>query len=232
MKGWNHSMGRKIFVSYKYHDGNVFSLGNTLLSDLFGTTVRSYVDKLESYFTSTDIYKGESNDEDLSHLSDDAIWERLKDRIYDSSITIVMISPNMKETNKRDRSQWIPWEISYSLKEMTRNDRISRSNAMLAIVLPDGQNNYAYFIEEKNCCPKHCSTFKTDTLFGILQRNMFNQKNKTILECPKGITMYQGKCSYIPSVKWSNFCVGPQFYIDIAVSIKDRINDYEISKEV
>ena len=108
-------MGKKIFVSYKYADQDV--------APLFGhswhnpTTVRDYVDALENYFDITDhIYKGESDDEDLSSYSEDTIWEMLKDRIFDSSVTIVMISPNMRITYRSDKSQWIPWEVSFSLK--------------------------------------------------------------------------------------------------------------------
>ena len=56
--------------------------------------------------------------------------------VIDMTVTIIMISPGMRDFTKRDKSQWIPWEISYSLKEMERNDRTSHSNALLAIVLP------------------------------------------------------------------------------------------------
>ena len=109
-------MGHKIFVSYKYHDSSVKKITNNPWSD----TVRDYVDALENYLTNSSehIYKGESDDEDLSNLSEDSIWEKLKDRIYDSSLTIVLVSPKMKET-KKDRDQWIPWELSYSLKEIS-----------------------------------------------------------------------------------------------------------------
>ena len=35
--------------------------------------------------------------------------------MYDTSVTIVIISPNMK------KSKWIDWEIEYCLKDNTKN---------------------------------------------------------------------------------------------------------------
>ena len=85
-------MGHKIFVSYKYNDSNVQKITNSYWNN---DTARDYVDKLQDYFENTDdIFKGEDNGEDLSKLSDDAIWEQLKDRIFDSTLTIVLISAN------------------------------------------------------------------------------------------------------------------------------------------
>ena len=116
-------MGHKIFVSYKYNDTNVENL-----SYLLGTTaVHDYVDYIQNrILNGDDIYKGEKSDEDISNWSDNAIWEHLKNKIYDSTLTIVLISPNMKEPRRWQTSQWIPWEISYSVKEMPRNGRTSQ----------------------------------------------------------------------------------------------------------
>lgn len=222
-------MGRKIFVSYKYKDNNVYPI------HLFRpNTVRTYVDALEEHFEETDnIYKGESDDEDLSHLSDNEIWEKLKDRIFDSSITILIISPTMKEEHRYDKSQWIPWEISYSLKEMVRNDRTSHSNALLAVVLPDRNNSYEYFIKDNRCGDCACRTIMHDKFFKIISNNMFNQINKSEFNCLSGKRgIYTGNSSYIHAIKWSDFIQKPMHYIEIAEGIKDKIDDYKLCKEV
>ena len=215
-------MGKKIFISYKYADSNVENLpGHSFWNP---TTVRSYVDKLEDYFDSTNhIYKGESDDEDLSYLSEDAIWEKLKDRIFDSSVTIIMISPNMRITYRSDRSQWIPWEVSFSLKETTRNDRTSHTNAILAVVLPDSSGSYEYYF----------STHHTDRLFKIIRDNKFNIKSPNRQLCPQCLNYhYYGNCSYIEAIKWSDFILMPDYYINQAVERQNNKYLYNIVKEV
>jgi antiphage defense system Thoeris ThsB-like protein len=143
-KKGSEKMGRKIFVSYKYWDSNVYAVPGITSGN---AKVRDYVSWLEKKFTerSDNIYKGESDNEDLSDRNEDYIWSRLKDKIYDSSITIVLISPNMKEAYRWERSQWIPWEISYSIRETTRTNCTSCSNAILAVILPDRYNRYEYY---------------------------------------------------------------------------------------
>src|ERR1700744_5225433 len=109
-------MGRKIFITYKYGDTNVRALPN-----IFYTKARDYVTALQAKIDKEDhINKGELDGESLDHFEDEAIASSLRNKIYDSSITIVLISPTMK-TTEPERDQWIPWEISYSLKEHSRN---------------------------------------------------------------------------------------------------------------
>ena len=135
-------MGRKVFVSYKYKDYDV-----KIMPDVTQPTWPcDYVDYIQNkVLSSNDIYKGEKSDEDISDWDENDIWEHLKDKIYDSTITIVLISPNIKEAGRWQKSQWIPWEISYSVREMTRKNRSSHRNALLAVILPNKAGKYDYF---------------------------------------------------------------------------------------
>lgn len=229
-------MGHKIFVSYKYADNDVKQISNDIWSI---DTVRTYVDKLSEYIadTSDHIYKGENDGEDLSQLSEEAIWNKLKNRIYDSTLTIIMLSSGMREIYHDDKDQWIPWEISYSLKEISRKningDPItSSSNALLAIIVPDRQGKYDYYTYRKNCCTDGCRFLNTGILFEIMRKNMFNLKSPNKKTCDDNSTVYYGDSSYITSVKWDDFIKDPEAYIQKAYDIQSNIELYDIRKEV
>ena len=227
-------MGKKIFVSYKYADESVANLYY-----FQNSRVRDYVDEFERMLEYSDnIYKGESDDEDLSWLSDEMIWERLKDRIYDSSVTVVFISPRMRDAYKPDKNQWIPWEISYSLKETSRRNIkgesiTSHTNAMLAVVLPDMHGSYSYYIEEMKCCANGCIKYNTGILFDILSDNMFNRINGYVYRnCVNERMIWDGEHSYIEAVKWSDFINGYQYYVNKAIARQENVEDYKLRKEV
>ena len=227
-------MGHKIFISYKYADPNVRKITNHWERD----TVRDYVDALEKYIKdkSEHVYKGESDGEDLSALTEEKIWSILKDRIYDSTLTIVMISPNMKGSTK-ERNQWIPWEISYSLKEVSRKNKAgnmvtSSSNAILAIVVPDSVGSYSYYTYNRNCCSAGCSVYNTSRLFQILKDNMFNIKKPNKNVCDNNSIIYHGDSSYIISVTWDDFIKEPETYIDKAYYLQNSIERYDIVKDI
>lgn len=220
-------MGKKIFVSYKYSDSLVQNLQGKLK-----TTARDYVDQLQEIIEEEDyINKGEDDGEDMSTLEDATIGSKLGDKIFDSSITIVLISKGMKE-DRPEKDQWIPWEISYSLKEQSRAGGNSKTNAVLGVVLPDENGNYNYFINENTCPYCKCRTLNTPFLFQILQDNMFNIKKPEFIECNNhvGNKPYKGYSSYIHSVKWNDLIIDFNKYIDVAVKIRSNINEYELVK--
>lgn len=144
----------------------------------------------------------------------------------------------MRETWKKDRDQWIPWEVSYSLKETSRKNKngdsvTSHSNAMLAVVIPDENGSYSYYLEAKNCCSGGCTMHHTNRLFEIIKKNKFNRiKNASKRTCDNNDTIWSGTCSYIEAVKWSNFIVNYQKYVNSAVERQEHIDEYDICKEV
>lgn len=221
-------MGRKIFISYKHGDRNI-----AFLPGYRSGTARDYVDYLVGEFQGEEIYKGEG-DEDLSEFKNETIQTHLKKKIHDSSITLVLISPDMKDSYKPEKDQWIPWEISYSLKEITRGDKMSHTNAVLAVVLPDRYGSYSYYI---NKCNQRlgCTNlnFRINTLFQILQDNMFNYNhshNETCEFC--GAPLKAREESYIQSVAWSYFIEKKDYWLDSAVKIRDNRRSYDITKEI
>lgn len=223
-------MARKIFVSYKHSDYGVQRLNSFSV-----TTARDYVNRLEQLFEGDHIYKGERDDDDLSAFKDETIESHLRDKIFDSSTTIILISKNMQELGQSEDDQWIPLEISYSLREKTREDRTSVTNAMLAVVLPDENGSYTYFVESLGCPYCYGIRWKTETLFSILGKNMFNRKQPRTMVCRTGVCgrLHTGDDhSYIHPVRWDYFVANINGYINHAVQINENIDDYDIVKEI
>lgn len=224
-------MGHKIFISYKYGDASVQRFTRTPFGST--TTVRDYVDELQDKLATEDhINKGELDGEDLSSFKDSTIQSKLRDKIYDSSVTIVLISPNMKEPVTPEEDQWIPWEVSYSLRETTRNDRTSRRNGMLAVVLPDRNGNYDYMLEPRACCSSTCTLWHRDKLFRILGANMFNRHENTHSNCQMGSSIYSGYSGYIHMVRWDTFIDDINYWIGVAEKIRNDKDTYDIQINV
>lgn len=222
-------MGHKIFVSYKYADDQVANIpgqGNSI--------ARDYVNQLaDMLVTAGHICKAEPDGTDLSQLKDDTIEEKLRDRIFDSTMTIVLISPQMKVPGKSQRDQWIPWEVSFSLKRTSRKREngeryTSNPNAMLAVVLPDTNGSYDYFHINRSCCADRCTSILRDNTFAIIGQNMFNFKSAQKNVCKSGLVNWHGEASYIGCVRWGDFIKNIEAYIATAYERQKNIEDYDI----
>lgn len=218
-------MGRNVFVSYKYADSNVRQFVNSG----YRTTVRDYVDVISRILEGTDrfYFRGENDGEDLSYLDFRTIERKLADRMFYTSVTIVLISPGMFE-NVREIEQWIPWEISYSLKNKTRSDGSSNMNAILAVVLPDmnGSYNYAMYSDGRNIFVKKRAFFR------IILKNMFNRRGVDHFEDRYGNPMYVHGNSYIELTTWSDFRSNPEHAIDLALRNRMEWDRFDMVKRI
>lgn len=225
------SSSRKVFVSYKYKDSDVLALDEYTPTDDtdYLYTPRHYVDKIIETIGEDHIYKGEVSGDDASHLTDDTIDTRLKGKIFDSSVTIVLISPNMKDAWEPENEQWIPNEIAYSLRNKTRNGKTSSTNGMLAVALPDMNGSYDYAVVKKDCGVR---TWQTNTFFKILADNMFNRYDKNRKSCDAcgGYHHHGTDHSYIHPIKWENFITDPNTYIDRAAELRDQLDEFDLTK--
>lgn len=168
-------MDKKIFISYKYGEGN------------------RYRDKLINRLGSGNYkYLGETKEsESLSHFNDAAIGSILSDKLFTTHVTVVLITPNVKN------SRWIPWEVSYSLKLINRAYRNSTRNGIVAVVVPDSNNRYDYIITKTS----NGREINTSRLPRIVRNNMFN---------PSQSSRYNSWSkefgSYISIYQWDEFC--------------------------
>ena len=106
-------MAHKTFISYKYSEAQ----------NLRDRIIKALGDDA-SY------YKGETSDSpDLTDTSTENIKKNLKDMMYDTSVTIVVISPHIKE------SKWIDWEVEYCLKNIKRKNRTSHTNGVVGVIV-------------------------------------------------------------------------------------------------
>lgn len=221
-------MGRKIFVSYKYKDELVSKLKDIYYDDVDGelkwvkrkTRVRDYVDVLQDLIGADNMNLGEKDGESLEDFADSTIEGKLKDKLFQSSVTIIILSKGMKDSAQTEKEQWVPWEISYSLKTVPRENQTSKMNALLGVVLPDETGTYDWYYRSNSDCKS--ITHFTNQLFEMLKANMFNIKEKETRECNGSNIHISDEPSFIKTVKWDNFNSSSyNWYIDKAVEIKD-----------
>lgn len=103
-------MPHKVFVSYKFTDAA--NTRDKIIKALNGNG---------SY------YKGELGYKPLNY-ADTTFKQYLGTKIFDSSVTVVIISPNVTQSN------WVDWEIRYSLETHTRRDRTSGRNGVVCVI--------------------------------------------------------------------------------------------------
>lgn len=201
-------MAHKTFISYKYSEA------------------RELRDKIiESLGEDASFYQGETSDlPDLTDTSTENIKRVLKDMMYDTSVTIVILSPNMKE------SKWIDWEIEYSLKDIQRKNRTSHTNGVVGVIMKS-ENGYSWFKTSSiNCHGNITTSYKMEKLYSIISNNHFNSNPKK-WHCTECETYDYMNGSYITFVEEEEFLSNPSKYIDNAYDKSENdASGYDLQK--
>lgn len=228
----------KVFVSYKYGDNQVSQdLDRKYWAEDAGeATGRGYTNWIEEVVGKDNIYKGESDEDSLEGKTEEQIWEILKPKVHDSTVTLVVISPGMNKSGVAESEQWIPQEIRYSLWEVERGERTSATNALLGVIIPDRNGSYGYVWGKSNCAHcQHIRMFRKDALFSILHKNVFNKKDDDGNQCQGPLCyskIYNGDHSYLHLVNLNEFISSPNTHIEKALEIQGKIDEYEVEKTI
>ena len=133
--------------------------------------------------------------------------------IRDTSVTILILSPNMK------LSQWMNWELSYSLSEITRNGRTAHSNGVIAVV----QKRETYgFGSGYDWFKNWYGDWDMNKAFELVRANQGNKK----LYAPNSFSS-----NYIDIVSEDKFLRDPNKYIEEAYEKSQYINYYNVRKQ-
>lgn len=184
-------MARETFISYKY-------------SDAVDVRDRIY-NNMGEY---AKFYRGENGfSPNKSDDSDDAIWNYLKDMIWGTSVTIVVLSPEMLQ------SSWISDEISYSLKKISRDKTQSQRNGVVAVI-KKVNGSYDWFKYTIKYPDGHTSNgYHEEKIFKIIRDNRRNQEPPVYI-CERCKTIDSLNGSYIAYVEEDEFINNMDKYIE------------------
>ncbi|MCH4826766.1 TIR domain-containing protein [Planococcus halocryophilus] len=202
-------MAYKTFISYKYSEAK--NLRDRIVKVL---------GKDATY------YQGETSESpDMSDRTTEYIKNKLKDMIYSTSVTIIVISPNIKSSN------WIDWEIEYALKQIKRNDRTSGTNGILGVVM-EYNGGYSWLRPSVINSDGHSSIQTRNTyLYDIIHKNRFNQDPPEYnCEICENVDVLTG--SYISLVNEVDFFKNPNKYIDNAYNKSKKIYNYRLVRKI
>lgn len=201
-------MARKTFLSYKYSEAQ--NLRDRIINTLGDDAT---------------YYQGETAESpDLTDTGTENIKKNLADMMYDTSVTIVIVSPNIKD------SKWIDWEIEYSLKEISRKDRTSKTNGVVGVIKKHN-GGYDWLVttskKDDGC---NARTIDNSKLYKIVNENRYNRKDGSYA-CDQCKIYDQLNGSYISLIDEGDFISDPGKYIENAYEKSEEAKDFNLSKQ-
>ena len=197
-------MANKVFISFRYSDGN----------DIKQDLVNKF-DELKYTIN-------KSEDVDRSSMNDNTIQKYLYEKLCDTSLTVVLITPEAVE-HKRNifgrLDDWMYDEIRYSLEDRSGN----RTNAMIMVYTQEAKSSVIARETEE--------VTTINDFNNLARKNMFNVKpDKKVNQSPAIYNSLED--NYVSLVSLNHFLDCPQKYIDNAISKRERLDDFKLVKKI
>lgn len=206
-------MTRRVFISFRFSDGIQYKRA---LDDLFDSSVEVI---------------NCSEDVDRSNMSEATIRSHLYKKLSDTSVTIILLTPNALNYEKDISGiidDWTYDEVRYSLEDRTNN----RTNGLVAVYVPEIQDT---LLSKHICskCSKGCTISSIPDREHLFRKNMMNIKGAYASHVcnEKGIFDFD-KDSYCSLISWNDFVGNYGSYIDKAADKRDRRNEFDIVKRL
>lgn len=202
-------MATKVFISFRFSDG------------------KEIKDELVDLFDESTEVINRSEDVDRSQMSEDTIQEYLYEKLKDTSVTIVLLTPEAVSYRKNwigNYDDWLYDELRYSLEDRKNN----RTNGVVAVYTDDAKD---MILESSSHYCSHCQETKscrTLKFFDNLSRkNMLNIKQSYKKNLCNDL-YDDSHDSYISLVSLEEFKQDHTKYIDNAKDKRDRLHEFNI----
>lgn len=206
-------MATKVFISFRFSDG------------------KEIKDELVDLFDESTEIINRSEDVDRNQMSEDTIKEYLYKKLKDTSVTIVLLTPEAVSYRKNcigNYDDWLYDELRYSLEDRNNN----RTNGVVAIYTEDAKD---MILESSSHYCSHCQQTKScrtlKSFDNLSRKNMLNIK-PSYKKNPCNNLYDDSHDSYISLVSLEDFKCDYAKYIDNAKEKRDRLEEFDIKKRM
>ena len=206
-------MATKVFISFRFSDG------------------KKIKDELVDLFDESTEIINRSEDTDRSQMSEETIQDYLYEKLKDTSVTIVLLTPKAVDYSKNlwgEYDDWLYDELRYSLEDRKNN----RTNGVVAIYTNDAKDKL--ISESTHSCSQCQETQSCRSLKNfdnLVRKNMVNIKN-SYKKNPCDNLYDDEHDSYISLVSLEEFKQDYTKYIDNAKEKRDRLHEFNIYKRM
>lgn len=206
-------MATKVFISFRFSDG------------------KKIKDELVDLFDGSTEVINRSEGKDRSQMSEETIQDYLYDKLKDTSVTIVLLTPeaiSYKKDLLGNYDDWLYDELRYSLENRENN----RTNGVIAIYTDEAKDKV---LDDSTHYCQHCQQTKSCRFLkyfdNLARENMLNIK-LAYKKNPCNDLYDNEHDSYISLVSLNDFKEDYSRYIQNAKDKRERLDEFNIAKRM